>query len=203
MINTIFKRFIHWLESRYSTAATLFLLAVSIGFLWAFNFSTFPISNPELIKLSGQEGLLDLMPHYSAQEMFTAMDHYGIAGRDLYMNFLAADFIFIPTYGFAFAFLMLRLVRAVCGEKDTLSWLVVLPFVIGLFDITENLSTLTTLIIYPQTNMIIGTIAGYATMIKHILTLLALLILGVGGIVVVLQRMGINLCSLNLKKTPA
>ena len=115
-----FTPVIQWIERHYSTPLMLVLLLASAGFFWLFNFSGLPLSNPELIKLSGREGLLDLMPYYTAQQAFVILGHYGVAGRELYLRFLAADFVFIPVYSLGFAFLMTRAVRALCAEQQFL-----------------------------------------------------------------------------------
>ena len=189
------KHVVQWIESHYSTRLMMVLLSASIGFFWLFNFSTLPLSNPELVKLSGQEGLLDLMPHYSAKEAFAALSHYGPAGRDLYLRFLAADFVFIPIYSLGFAFLMTRTLRAVCMENTTWSWLSLLPFGIGLFDGIENLSILTMLSLYPEASVVVGTLSGIATLCKHLLTLLTLLSLGYGGVILLMQQFGFKPCA--------
>jgi hypothetical protein len=109
------KRVSYRLERFYSTPLMLALLLAAFGFFWLFNFSPLPISNNELIKLSSSEGLLDVRPFYSAAEAYSALTHYGAAGREFYLRFLAADFIFIPVYSLGFGLLMARVVRAVCG----------------------------------------------------------------------------------------
>lgn len=189
------KHIVQWIERHYSTRLMLVLLLASVGFFWVFNFSALPLSNPELVKLSGREGLLDLMPYYSAQEAFAALSHYGPAGRDLYTRFLAADFVFIPIYSIGFAFLMTRTVRAVCMESTSWSWLNLLPFGIGLFDSIENLSILAMLSLYPDTSAMIGTLSGIATLCKHLLTLLTLLSLGYGGAILLMQQFGFKPCA--------
>jgi hypothetical protein len=173
----------------------LVLLLASVGFFWLFNFSALPLSNPELVKLSGHEGLLDLMPYYSAQEAFMALNHYGAAGRKLYMRFLAADFVFIPVYSLGFAFLMTRAVRAVCAEGTSWSWLNLLPLGIGVFDCVEDLIILAMLSLYPDTAVVLGTLSGIATLCKYLFTLLALLSLGYIGLILLARRFGFKPCA--------
>jgi len=165
-------------------------LLAFVGFFWLFNFSPLPLSNPELIKLSGQEGLLDLMPYYTAQEAFIALDHYGVAGRELYYRFLAADYIFIIVYSFGFAFLLTRAVRSLSIESNFLLRLNLLPLCIGIFDCIENLSILTMLSIYPDTSIAVGTLSGIATLCKNLLTLLTLLSIVSVGFISFLRRLG-------------
>ena len=173
----------------------LALLFAAVGFFWLFNFSPLPLSNPELVTLSGREGLLDLMLFYSAQDAFTALNHYGTAGRELCLRFHAADFIFIPVYSFGFALLMTRTIRTACSEPATWLWLNVLPLGIGLFDCVENLSILGMLGFYPGTSVVLGTHSGISTLCKHLLTLTALLALGYGGLILLMRKFGLRLCA--------
>ena len=172
----------------------LALFGLCFGFFWLFNFSPLPLSNAAFVKLSGHEGLLDTMLFYSAQEAYTSLTHYGAAGRKLYPLFLAADFLFIPAYSFAFAFLMTLTVRALCGEKTWWSALNLLPLGIGLFDCMENLCILGMLSLYPGSNPVLGTLAGGATLSKWLLTLTALSCLIIGGILLLANRLGFRPC---------
>lgn len=189
------KRASDWIVGLYSPPLMVALLAAAIGFLWLFNFAPLPLSNPELVKLSGREGLLDLMPFYSAHEAFTALTHYGAAGRDLYLRFLAADFIFIPIYSLGFALLITRTGRAVCRAPSPWLWLNVLPLGIGLFDCIENLSIFGMLGFFPDASVMLGTLAGISTLCKHVLTLATLLALGYGAIILLLRKFGFTLCA--------
>ena len=184
-----------WIVRLYSTSLMLALLLAAVGFFWLFNFSPLPISNPELAKLSGGAGLLDLMLFYSAQEAFTLLGQYGDAGRELYLRFLIADFIFIPVYSLGFALLMTRTIYAVCREPTRWLWLNLLPLGIGIFDIVENLSILGMLIIYPSFNVGLGTLSGISTLCKHLLTVTTLLALGYGVFLLVLSQFGFKPCA--------
>jgi hypothetical protein len=185
-----FKRVGQRIERHYSTPLMLVLLLASAGFFWLFNFSALPLSNPELKRLSRGQGLLDLMWYYTAQEAFAILCRYGTAGRELYLRFLAADFVFIPVYSLGFAFLMTRAVRAVCTQGNSWLWLNLLPFGIGIFDSVENLCILVMLNLYPDTAVVFGTLSGIATLCKSVLTLLALLSLGCIGLIWLMRRLG-------------
>lgn len=169
-----------WVTSRYSLSRMLVLLLAAGGFFWMFNFSSWPISNRALKMLSGHEGLLDLMPYYSAQQAFTALGHYGVAGRQLYVKFLSADFVFIPIYSFGLAFLMTRILGGGPTPDKSRLWLNLLPFGIGILDWTENLFILTMLRLYPRTNAFVGTVSGMVTLCKYLFTLATVIGLGYG-----------------------
>ena len=169
-------------------------LMLALLLLWIFNFSTWPVSNPTLMKISGQEGLLDLLLFYSPQEAFSAFTNYGEVGRDLYLNFIAADFIFIFIYSIGLSFLITSLVQKVCCDSSVWLILNLVPLGIGLFDAVENLSIFAMLIIYPEVNTYVATVAGTSTLCKHILSIFALMILGYGGLILLFRHCGIKLC---------
>lgn len=190
------KMISRWLDYKYSSSLMFILFIVVFGFFWLFNLSSFPISNPELLKISGQEGLLDTQFFYSAHEAYTAMTHYGEEGRNVYQNFIAADFIFIIFYSFAFAFLMTVTVRSVCGRGSSWSMLNLLPLIIGFWDYVENICVFGLLNIYPTNNAALGTISGFATVSKWLLTVVTISLILYGGIILLLRYFGLKQCAI-------
>lgn len=176
------------IASIYSAPLMTLLLLGTLGFAWLFNYSSFPFSNPELLKLSGGEGLLDLLPFYTAEKAFTALEHYGAAGRALYSRYLVADFIFIPFYSLGLALLITRTVRALGSESAAWLRLNLLPFGIAVFDVIENFCIFAMLKIYPASYVALGTLSGVATLCKTILTAATLLCLGYGGAILLLRH---------------
>lgn len=172
----------------YSACLMQILLITAVVFFWLFNFSHFSFSNPSLITISGGPGLLDVMPFYTAQEAHFMLGQYGVKGRELYLKFLAADFIFIPVYSFGFSLLFTRTVKAKFGENDYWIWLNLLPFAIGIFDCLENFSILSMLLMYPESNWKVATFSGFATLCKTVLTLVSLLCLGYLGVSLIIRR---------------
>jgi hypothetical protein len=156
------------------------LLICTACFFWLFNFSTLPLSNPELKRVSGGEGLLDLRLYYSAQEAFRTIESYGAGGRALYLRFLAADFIFVPIYGLAFALLFTRLALTLWGRASSRIVVNLLPLGIALADFVENSCLLFLLTGYPERRLFVGALAGMATLTKQALTFSALLFLAYG-----------------------
>jgi len=178
MQNKPLKKLSHKIADLYTLRLMLFLLLFGAVFFWLFNFSAMPFSNPSLMKISGGIGLLDVMPFYSAHEAFAMLNQYGAQGRDLYLRFLVADFMFIPTYSLGFALLFTRTVRAKFRADDTWLRLNLLPLACGLFDCLENLCVLGMLFMYPGTSVALGTLAGLATLCKTVLTFVSLLCMG-------------------------
>ena len=196
---TVIKKISFLIENHYSLRLMQGMLLATLGFFWLFNASSLPVSNPELIKISGQKGLLDLLPFYSSQESLAAIESYGIAGRELYLRFIVADFVFIPLYSLGFAFLITLTVRSICSKTDSWLHLNVLPIGIGIFDCVENTSILSMLLTYPDVSPMIGMFAGTATLCKNLLTLATLLALGYGGVILLLNRFGLRLCNSHTK----
>jgi hypothetical protein len=58
----LIRRLSLWIDSLNSTLLMSALLIAVAGFFWLFNFSTLPPSNPELVRLSGHDGLLQWEP---------------------------------------------------------------------------------------------------------------------------------------------
>ena len=188
MLHEHFMHLSRKVANLYSNSLLIILMVTALVFFWLFNFSSVPFSNPTLIKISGHDGLLDLLPYYSAQEAFTMLGHYGSAGRELYLKFLIADFIFIPIYSLGFGLLMTRVLRARFGLQERWLWLNLLPFAIGVFDCIEDLCILTMLQRFPQTDFAIGTLSGIATLCKTILTLIGFSILAYLSITILIRR---------------
>lgn len=189
MQHNLFKKLSREIANLYSTRLLLLMLLAVAAFFWLFNFSHVPFSNPSLMKVSGHDGFLDVMPFYSAQEAFSILGRYSAEGREIYLKFLAVDFIFIPVYSLGFALLFTCAIQSKFGKGDAKLWLNLLPLGIGLFDCLENICILGMLFIFPETNLALGTISGLATLCKNILMLMSLLCLGYLGIGLLIYRL--------------
>jgi hypothetical protein len=159
-------------------------------FFWMFNFSTLPLSAPALKTLSHGEDLLDVRLYYSAEDAFRAMDRYGADGRALYLRFLAVDFVFLVTYGFAFALLFSRIAVTLFGPSSLWIKVNLLPLGIALADCAENLFILLLLILYPDQYLLVGTMAGIATLMKWALTGFSIACLVVANLLLLARRLG-------------
>jgi len=174
---------------RYSLRLMITLFFAVAFFFWLFNFSTLPLSNPELKRIGNGGELLDTRSYYSAQEAFQAMERYGAEGRALYRRFLAADFIFAPTYGLAFALLFTRLAIALFGPSSSWVRLNVLPIGIAVADVAENIGIFLLLQTYPAQHIVLGSLAGIATLVKWTLTVVALVFLAL-AVLLLVKRLG-------------
>jgi len=178
----------NFIARRYSLRLMIGLFLGVAFFFWLFNFSTLPLSGPELRKLSSGEDLLDVRTYYSAQEAFRAMERYGTAGRALYIRFLAADFIFAPLYGLAFALLFTRLASTLFAPSSPWNRMNLLPIGIAMADIAENLCILVILQMYPDQKHLVGSLAGIATLAKWVLSMAALAFLTLSSLFLLARR---------------
>lgn len=183
------NRFSQFIARNYSPYLLFALIVPTTGFILLFNFSNFnmPMSNPQLINISGGVGLLDLEFFYTAQEAYVSLTKYGEAGRALYKNFLAADFIFALCYGLGFSLLFTRLLKALDQSESWWMKFNLLPLAIALADYMENIFIYAMLNLYPQHTPLVGTLAGIATLSKQLLIFVSLLFL-LSGIAVLLMR---------------
>ena len=161
------------------------LMFCFVVFFLIFNFSTLPFSNPALQAAGCGEGLLDLKLYYTAHDAFQALGCYGTEGRAIYRHFLAADMIFIVIYGLGFALLLSRLLAATTGPESRWHYLNLLPLSIALADGIENCGLLILLNAYPHFLYAVGTLAGFATTVKQLLTVVSLATMaGCSGVLV-------------------
>lgn len=174
----------------YSTPVMICFLVLAFCLVWVFNFSSLPISNSELIKLSGGPGLLDLKFYYSGQEATTTLASYGEAGRAFYRNYLIFDFFFPVMYGFGLAWMLTLIARKAFGANSRWMQVNLLPVGIASADYVENLCILWMLTSFPDNNAWTGTLAGMATVTKHILAIGTLRCMAVGSGALVARRYG-------------
>lgn len=191
----LLKNISSWFENHYSTTVLLTLFAIVFGFFWAFNFSSFPIAGPEIMKSSGNTTILDTRFFYSSTEAYSALTKFIPNGLEAYLNFILFDFIFIATYSLAFAFLLTITISSICGRKSY--WLIfnILPLAIGFLDFVENVCIIFMLKSYPVELPNIETISGYATLGKWILTIATMSLLAYGGILLFLRSLGYLQCT--------
>lgn len=162
-------------ERHASRRRTIVLLLAASVFSVVFNFSSLPISVPYFKQTSGQ-GLLDTRLYYTAHEAFSMIQGYGEAGRRHYLQFLAADMMFIPLYSLGFSMLITSLMAGTGLQRNALL-LNLLPLLAGSFDSLEDACILSMLLEYPKHDSWIGTFSGAATACKWSATLASLLCL--------------------------
>jgi hypothetical protein len=118
---------------------------------------------------------LDLEVFYTSDEAYAKVDGFSPEIRQSYrLGLMVSDMLYPLVYGALFSFVIFRL-----WSKINLA---TLPLFILLFDITENLSIINLLILYPEKSLFWGSLAGISTAIKWSFTAVTILmvLLGVG-----------------------
>ncbi|PCJ71100.1 MAG: hypothetical protein COA62_00260 [Rhodobiaceae bacterium] len=158
-------RFSNWLE-RISTGATLVL---SLGLYVLFGFGVMPNLGHFIPALPEALGPLDLMFAYTPAEAFERIAAYGPDGRLAYaLVSLTVDVIYPIIYTVAFGVLITVLARHVFASGSAALRLNLLPVGIFVFDMCENVSVVTLLMIYPTQPIGLALAASAFTTVKWI-----------------------------------
>ncbi|MDP1932928.1 MAG: hypothetical protein Q8L60_15865 [Gammaproteobacteria bacterium] len=155
------SRWLHKHTNGRSLALTFALTFAIIALMQ----SSLPMTNTALLAVSG-ENILDITFYYDSGEALRRAEAYGPEGRSIYLRFLLLDFLFIPAYSLAAAFLISALARKADGISDSRANL--LPLLMGLGDFIENNCTLMLLTSYPDSSTVIASIGSSATMLKYL-----------------------------------
>ena len=129
----------------------------------------YPMISTTTTPLDVQIGLTpDLITSY--------FNEIGEVGRKYYLlNEMTIDMLFPLVYSFAYALLLVELIKSLKLTGSAVKYIALLPFGIGLSDIIENTLIITGLQIYPTQNSTFESALIYANMAKHGLTFVALL----------------------------
>jgi hypothetical protein len=115
-------------------------------------------------KLGAQ--ILDVLPRYNLNEVEKYFLIYGEEGRRLYAwASLTLDLLFPVCYMALFIGLILLLTGS-----SIFRWLIILPIMLGIIDITENIQICFMLIQYPEITDVQVNLASGSTSFKHYIT---------------------------------
>jgi hypothetical protein len=115
-------------------------------------------------KLGAQ--ILDVLPRYNLNEVEKYFLIYGEEGRRLYAwASLTLDLLFPVCYMALFIGLILLLTGS-----SIFRWLIILPIMLGVIDITENIQICFMLIQYPEITDVQVNLASGSTSFKHYIT---------------------------------
>jgi hypothetical protein len=128
--------------------------------------------------IGGQGKPLDIRFGLSAVEINEYLTSIGSSVRKIYtLNECTLDMLFPLFYSFAYAFLLLRLILGIVSETSRWCLVSLLPFLIAIADLFENISILGTLAAYPIRSAPWANLVVFFNMIKHSMTLLVLVAL--------------------------
>ncbi len=156
------------------TSRTKWLLPVvmlQILFMYAFH-GLFPFSMEKIWMLSGGIGTPDARMFYTFPQLQNMFWHYGIEGREMYLNLQWVDMVYPVVYSTLLASLLYLVYK-----RTRLEILVFVPFVAALFDYTENVLLRISILSFPNMNEKIVSIAGPVTFLKWLLIFFAFFLL--------------------------
>lgn len=158
-------QFSDWLNKISSRSS----LVVSLSLYILLGFGIMPNVRYFIPALAGAPGPLDLMFAYTPVVAFERIAAYGPEGRIAYAILsLSADVVYPIVYTVAFGILITVLARVVFSSRSSMRRLNLLPVGIFFFDMCENASIVTLLMIYPAQPVALGWAASAFTTIKWI-----------------------------------
>lgn len=152
------------------------LLVILQGLFMAAFHGLFPFSVEKIEKVSGGFGIPDARIYYSFTQLQEIFQHYGDAGRHLYLKLQWIDMFYPLVYASLFSVLLYLVFN-----RTRLYKLVVLPFVAAAFDYVENILLRISIHSFPHMSPTVVHISGVITYMKWLLLFFAffLLIFGV------------------------
>ncbi|WP_298769937.1 hypothetical protein [uncultured Shewanella sp.] len=97
------------------------------------------------------------------------------SGMEVYrLNEITLDMVFPLIYAFAYSLLLIELMKSCHVIHSTLKYIALLPFVIALFDVIENINVIIAINQLPDVNKLIYKILFVANLSKHTVTLIVL-----------------------------
>lgn len=163
------------------------------AFLWAIfvvlavHLLQFPGSVPDFERASGGGKLLDVMPSFSVDTIYSRIEQYGASGRrNYFLRNLSVDLI-LPLSLLPFLFLLMRhAISHLSPGRIARASLLSIPFAYVGFDLAENASVLALLASYPHRLTTLPAVLPFLTVIKRAASMLAiflpLLILAFAGL---------------------
>lgn len=174
------------LAFRIPLIAALFLFVAQIG-VSAYLFNAGP---PDVLREMSGEEILDNRAGYGVDEAMQLLTSYQEEGRSLYSRFL----VFVdPVYGLLSA-LAIGSVLAVIARSSRrlmrfLDWFLILPIAIFLLDLIENSLLFAALSRFPDASDLLAG-AGPVTTFKFALVNLAFVLIVIGALILLTERMG-------------
>ncbi|WP_319579084.1 hypothetical protein [uncultured Methanospirillum sp.] len=152
---------------------------ITILFLFSFIAATGrPYGTQELSDITGGLAVPDLSIGYTPQSVYSLLDAFGQAGRDLYLSrILPLDIVFSLCYLFFFAITLSLLIRYLFPGRDDLQGLLIIPVIGGIADIVENFCFIGVLLAYPDQHPVIITCASVCTKLKFVSNISAMLLI--------------------------
>lgn len=134
-------------------------------------------------------GVLDFEFAWNAQGINDIFDVWGQKGKTMEATAVWLDFLYIPSYSFLIAGCNLLVVRKLEGKAQSIGiFIVISPFIAGIFDVIENINLL--LMIYNEIfiNLDSPFIASFCATIKFALIGIAIIFFIITLILLFVQK---------------
>lgn len=146
---------------------------------------------PEFLRLSGNLPPFDLRMWYTTDDSMKLINALGDAGASFYLwRFLIVDLFFAFMLSSAIVMLLNLIMKKI--EMPHIYIPVLIPFTGLLMDYTENLMTVLSIYIYPNTPSVVTYIGAVSTLLKQVLFMIAGLLLIIGTIRFIWIKAGKN-----------
>lgn len=126
------------------------------------------IIEPDFLSYSGGGKTLDMRLGYTSGAAYGLFDTLGSEGISCYKRLLHIDFIFIISFALLQAYL-LKWIMGRLVQKTRWKYLVLLSYLRGVFDITENILILISMGAFPSKSNLLLSISSLSTMLKFIM----------------------------------
>lgn len=150
------------------------LIVLEVLFVWSFN-GLFPFSIIKLKEMTGGLGMPDENVYYSYNQLYQLFNQYGASGRAMYLNLQWIDMFYPVVYS-----LLLGSLMAVLCKSSRFAWMILLPLLAAVFDLTENILLRSIVQSFPVMNSSLVQVASMATFMKWVMLLLTLIALVFG-----------------------
>jgi hypothetical protein len=181
-------RYIYAVFYAFNINLLLFLLCLTFASALFINLFDFSMSVRRIKIISNGEGILDMKFYYTAEEAYYIIDSQQQSGRKAYKNFLLFfDTCFPLLYAVAFSALLAKVFLKTFPETMWMHYLIIVPFIVAIFDYLENFSIIAILVKYPK-RIWIANIAGYFTACKWLFALLGISLLLFGTTKIFIMR---------------
>ena len=171
-----FSRFSNYLHKSAN------LKTLVLAFLAHLVFAIFIIPKAQsLIDTSQTQTLLDWRFGYSETQINAIFKAIGPVGRKAYLFYSAIiDVLYALVYSLSFSLLLSVFFRNSFSKTHYFQYFNVFPFLVGIFDIFENVAITYLLIVFPSENHVMAKLASAFSLIKWGCTIYNLLLLMIG-----------------------
>lgn len=170
-----------WMDKLAAGKTVALLLSLTFFLMFLINSADLPNSVPGIKDAAKGGGLPDMLPFYTSEKAYDALEGLGSEGRKAYLGFLTTfDMVFPLVYSLALSATLALILRAVFPASAGLRKLILVPLAAGLFDYLENSAIIMMLLNYPSHLKTVASAAGYFTLGKWSLTGFSILLIFLG-----------------------